>query len=749
MNRNIWKIGLLVLSLLLFQFGIPQPMGFAETPSPTVTAISVPVNGMASILVNDTDPLDSFTVQILDPGVYRFNLTYYVNNATPGGVDIDTDWYQPMDTFWPGVGTFFRSLDHITSVDWNNRMENETGYYDTDIICVRPGYLHINYELTSYFTGDWVTGNLTVNQLLSFGALPNAMPLSQNTTLEWTTDYTWQGFRLQLPENSFYNFTAYGSLNWSTTSGWGGDATFYPLDGVVLIDLNYGEYYPYNAWHPVYNVPAGPDENDTVWGPDIESEVLVGGTYYLLALSDNFEFLNDSLTTFTLNVAPIPTTPLIPGIPLPLQFNTTSNVLDAYVAVTIPEGHYFNAYFSNPSGINWTLNTFDAWTGSYTGPSFEIYEDPSTNYTLQDNLERGYATAQSMGFPSPSMMGNLYMEMWMATATYTLYTNGSITGAIPPLGPGISSRFNTFYMYIQANSIGDPHSETFNIVANLDLTPFPELTGLGLNVDFNTTVGPFYHCFTLPQASGAIYSVSATPDEYTTSGTIGLEDFQQSEAYRDWQYFSIYGPPLGFADPPSGTGYSENTNDTAMLTYVAVRDSINYMWVLGPGMVGGDMTSANVSLIITPVTPYAFGTVATASLEPDQFATYSFNVIAGNTYVLTMELIPGGDTVFGYFMTTTGDNPFIIGSLFSSLIGVSTTFPFSMIYQDTFTARFTGRISFALVGEGTVNIIIGVAEGPLSPLMIGAFIGVAVIMLLVGVLVGYLTWKRRVFNRTG
>jgi hypothetical protein len=285
-------------------------------------------------------------------------------------------------------------------------------------------------------------------------------------------------------------------------------------------------------------------------------------------------------------------------------------------------------------------------------------------------------------------------------------------------------------------------------MANLDLTPFPELTGLGLNVDFNTTVGPFYHCFTLPQASGAIYSVSATPDEYNTSGTIGLEDFLQSESYRDWQFISFFGPPLGFSDPPSGIGYSLNTNDTAMLKYVAVRDSVNYMWVLGPGMVGGDMTSANVSLTITPVTPYALATVATATVEPEEFATYSFNVVAGTTYALTIELIPGGDTVFGYFMTTTGDNPFIIGHLFSSLIGVSTSLPFSMIYQETFTARFTGRISFALVGEGTVNVIIGVAEAPLSPLMIGAFIGVAVIMLIVGVLVGYLIWKRRVFTRT-
>jgi hypothetical protein len=330
-----------------------------------------------------------------------------------------------------------------------------------------------------------------------------------------------------------------------------------------------------------------------------------------------------------------------------------------------------------------------------------------------------------------------------------MYLNDSITGAVPPFGPGMVSRFNTFYMYVQATSIGDPHSQTFNITANLELTPFPELTGLGLTVDFNSTVGPFYHCFAIPQASGAIYSVTATPDDYNTSGTIGLEDYLQPESYRDWQYMSLLGSALGFADPPTGTGYSVNTNDTATLTYVSVRDIVNYMWVLGPGMVGGDMTSANVSLTITPVMPYAFGTMATATLEPLEFVTYSFNIVAGNTYALTIELIPGGDTVFGYFMDIYGDNPFIVGHLFSSIIGVSTSLPFSMTFHETFTARYTGRISFALVGEGTVNIIIGVAQAPLSPLMIGAFIGVAVIMLIVGLLVGYLIWKRRAFARTG
>ncbi len=748
MNRNILKISLLVISLLVFQCGIPQPLAYQDESAPLAAAVSVPVNGMGTVVINDTDPQDSFTVEITEPGIYRFNLSYFVTNATPGGVDIDTDWSQTQDMWWPGVGTYFRSMSPFFALNWNNQFENDTGSYDTDLICVRPGYIRIDFDLTFYFTGDQVAGNLTVDQLLVFGTLPDALPLGENSSFEWTTDDTWYGLRLHLPANDLYNFTTYGSLNWSTTAGWGGDGFFTPLDAVVLIDLNFGQNMPFYTWMPGYNVPAGPDTNDTTWGPLIDQQILSGGDYYLLGQSLTFEFLNDSVTTFTVNVDTVPTTPLLPGVPLQLQFNTTPHVYDAYVQVTLPEGHYFDAYFSDPSGFNWTIMTFDAWMGGYTGPYYETYNDPTTNYTLHDTLERGYATAQSFGFPAPGVLGNMYMDQWYTISTYTLYTNGSITGAVPPGGPGISSRFNTFYMNVQAVSIGNPHSQTFNITANLDITPFPELTEMGLTFDFNNTVGPFYHCFSLPQASGGIYSVSTIATDYNASGTVGIEDYMQPEAYRDWQYFSFFGPPLGWSDPPTGTGYSVNTNDTAMLSYVSVRDIVNYLWVLGPGMVSGDMIEANVSLSITPPVPYTFGTVAIATLEPTDFATFTFDVVAGNTYAVTMEIMPDGDIAYGYFMNGFGENPFIIGSLFGSIIGTSTSFPFSMIYEATFTARYTGRVTFAVVGEGTVTIIIGLAQAPLSLALIGAIIGVAIIMLVIGVFIGYLFWKRRAFARS-
>ena len=741
MNRKILKISLLVISLLIFQFGILPPMHLDEGSAPLVAAVPVPVNGMASTIINDTDPDDSFEVQIIEPGIYRFNLSFFVDIAMPAGVDIDTDWYQTMDAWWPGVGTSFRSMDQFLSYNFNNYDENDTDYYDTELVCIRPGYIRISLDLSSYSAGDQVSLNLTVDQCLVFGALPDASFMGENTTLEWTTDHTWQGFRLHLPDNNFYNLTAYGSLNWSTTAGWGGDGSFTPLYGVSLIDLNHGQYMPYETWTPVYSIPAGPEDNSSAWGPIMERHVLTGGVYYLIGLSETFEFLNNSMTTFTLNYDYIPTTPLIPGVPLRLQFNTTPNVYDAWISVTIPEGHYFNAYFTDPSGYNWTVATYDAWAGGFTSPYFETYEDPVHRYTDEYRLERGYATAQGGGFPMPSVLENPYLEMWYATATMTFFTNDSITGAAPPGGPGIMSRFNTFYMWVDAWPHG-VSSETFNITGNLELIPFPMLTPAGLTVDFNSTIGPYYHCFSIPQSSGGVYEVSAIATEYTASGTVGVQDYIQPESYRDWQYFSVFGPALGYEDPDAGMGYSINTNDTAMLKYVSTRDILNFMWVHGPGMVGGDMTEANVSLSSSPPAPYLVGTVVTADLELDDFTSISFDVTAGTTYALILELMPDGEVAYGYFMNIFGDNPFVIGSMFSAIIAASISFPFSMVYEGTFTARFTGRISFVLVGEGTVNLIIGPAGPPLSPMMIAAIIGVAIIMLIVGLFVGYLVWKR-------
>ena len=166
------------------------------------------------------------------------------------------------------------------------------------------------------------------------------------------------------------------------------------------------------------------------------------GDYYLLVNAYVFEFLNGSLLEFTVNISPITTQILYPGVPLQLAFNTTPNVYDTYVAVTIPEGHYFNAYFSNPVGQNWTVMTYDAWSGAYSGPMFQTYADPSGFFIDQENLERGWVTEVSMGgSPAPGLIGDWNTDWWFADATYSIYVNGTNVAAVPPGGMGAMSRF--------------------------------------------------------------------------------------------------------------------------------------------------------------------------------------------------------------------------------------------------------------------------------------------------------------------
>jgi hypothetical protein len=66
-----------------------------------------------------------------------------------------------------------------------------------------------------------------------------------------------------------------------------------------------------------------------------------------------------------------------------------------------------------------------------------------------------------------------------------------------------------------------------------------------------------------------------------------------------------------------------------------------------------------------------------------------------------------------------------------------------MTFTGTFTARHSGRISLAIVGDGTYSLIIGPAQPLISPVMIGALIAVGVVMLVIGLLIGYIVWKRR------
>lgn len=751
MNRTTLKVTLLVISLLAFQFGLLNPFipdMQVNQAIHTVFAIPAPVGSSTPFSVDANDTMETFDIPIIEPGVYRINLTFTVDSGLPApGPDASVEYYQTSSMWIPQIGGM-PQLSIFDSSSWSNVPENDTRSRELEVIAAQSGSFRIEFQITGTSSGDQVSGNLAVYQELAFSTLPNASPLGQNSTLHFTQDYTWMGLRINMPIHDLYNISTYSKMDWSTTAGWPGDGSFNPLDGVILVDPYHGDQMPYGTWNPSFNVPLGPDTNSTTWGPAISRQILDAGDYYLIGKSEDFEFLNGSYVDFTINIASIPTQVLLPSVPLQLSFNTTPNVYDNYIAVVIPEGHYFNMYYSSPIGHNWSVGTSDGWTGSYTGPYFETYESPTSSYDFNENLELGWATAMGGMAPMPGVLGDPYTEMWQADAAWGIYTNGTKGAAIPPSGMVATSRFNTFYYRAYAFPSGEP-STTFRININFEITPFPELTTSGLTFDFNSTIGPFYHIFQVPQTSGAVYKVSALATSYTSTGTIHLEEMVQPRDYENWQWTAMVSPPLAFADPPFGVSppSSRNTNDTATLTYVAVKDGINYLWIKGPGMIGGDMTEGTVSLEVTPPIPYALGTVATVAVNSTEFVTVTFNVEAGTTYYLEFTLRPDGDTAYGSFFNIFGYSPFIISSYFQLFVVAGPTMPFGLTYRATFTAQHTGRVSFVVRGStsqmSTASFFIGAVIPWTSTSVIAALVATAIIMIVVGSLVGYFIARRR------
>ncbi|MFX1244678.1 MAG: hypothetical protein ACFE8F_06910 [Promethearchaeota archaeon] len=717
---------------------------------PTVSAMQAPVNSITAFRINASYPTEYFDVPVSQAGVYQFNVSVHVDSGLPvPGPGVSVSYGASAEMWYPHIGGIPEYFS-FSSASWWPQSENTTRWNDQEEIAVQAGSFRLEVGMFNTDPNDQISGNVTVTEQLVFSTLSFGQALGQNSTIRFTEDYSWMGLRMHLPGNDLYNLTAFGEMNWATTAGWTGDASFTPFNDLMLIDLKHGRNIYYDFWGSAsFNIPAGADTNSTTWGPRIDLEPLEAGEYFLIGKTNAFEFLNGSFVDFTINVSPVPTQILYPSVPLQLGFNTTPNVYDTYLAVTIPEGNYFSFDFSNPVGQNWTVMAYDAWTGAYSGPLFQTHADPTTHFRNKDNLEYGWATAMSMGTPAPGLLGDWYAETWVTDSTYSIYVNGTNVTAIPLGGMGATSRFNTFYFRVIATPLGTP-TTTFRINANFELTPFPQLTPIGLTFDFNSTVGPFYHIFQVPQASGAIYTVKALATNYTSAGTIYLEDLPQSKEYENWQWMMIFGSPIAYAEPATGLGVSVNTNATATLSYISVKDGMNYLWIQGPGMVGGDMTEGSVSLTTTAPIPYPLGTIATAIVAEKQFATYTFNVEAGITYYFELTLKADGEQAFGYFLDPYGYSPFVTGSFVDLFIGVSTSMPFGMTYIGTFTATYTGRVSFVMVGgplnslmRSPVEFFILAVVPVFSMAMISVIVLTAIIMVAVGILVGYFLAKRR------
>ena len=249
MKKITLKASLLIISLLVFHFGLQSPfLPFVQRNdgAPTVSAIQAPVNSVTPFIINASDPIEYFDIPILEPGVYSMNVSCHTDSGLPApGPGVAVDFLYSMEMWFPHIGAVpvFQSF---TSGSWWPQNENTTRYKHAAEVAVMPGAFRIEVTLTDTDPNDVVSGNVTVNQELAFSTLPYAQPLGQNSTISFSQDYSWMGLRVHLPETGLYNITAFGAMNWSTTGGWAGNAAFNPFRDSMLIELTHGRNDYYN-----------------------------------------------------------------------------------------------------------------------------------------------------------------------------------------------------------------------------------------------------------------------------------------------------------------------------------------------------------------------------------------------------------------------------------------------------------------------------------------------------------------------
>lgn len=731
MPRKTFVFSLVFIGLLLLQ--VTAPIGAAnslltELGEPAGSAAEspplpyVPVGALTSFKLNYSFPYLSFGVSITQPGAYSVNASFKVESAQLLGLDYGIDVRIPSHMWIPQLGDYADfMLESLDDAYWYDRIAGSTSSYYEEFVAVYPDALVLYFEILSPTSIDLLSVNFTVSQIYSFASAP-VIPLGANGTLQWTEDDTWRAARFTLPSNGLYNFTAYAGLDWTTTAGWPG-GTVYPFDRARLIDLLHGEMSTYDSWNPAFSVPPGPGAGSALQTYGWYLDCFAAGDYYLVGTAAAFEYLNGTALNFTLNIRQVPTLSLAPNSAVQLSFSTTANIYDAYVAVSAPQGYYHDLYFETPAGANWSVFAWDAVQGWPTGPYLQHTRDATQISTYDERLERSWSTVPftMMGLPTQYLIGNPYTEEWRFQGTYKMYNNGSLWAALPPGGalPPPTSRFNTYFLRVMATPSGGPHTNTFNVSLALDATAFLTLTTSGLTVSFNTTSGVFYHILQIPETSGRIYAVSANATKYTFSGEIAVEDMFGPAYYADWQWLPFFLLPLGKANP-SGWNYgtSYNVSGPVTLHYAAVRDGPSYLMIHGPGMpmVGGDMTEAKVSLTVTPPTTYTLGDDVTLSLHNQDFRTYSLPLIAGYRYSVSLSMDWDGLMALGYFFNDLGYTPFTVEGIMPLLIAVMTEpvmmgIPFGVHYHSVFTARETGTMTFAVVGDGAVHFSVDVIDG--------------------------------------
>ncbi|MFX1510200.1 MAG: hypothetical protein ACFFBR_07860 [Promethearchaeota archaeon] len=717
MRKAIW-IRLVLIGILLIQIPILQiplagtPLHEKETSTPALPTPDVPLDTQITVVLNNTHDNLLFNVPISDPGIYIYTMIMYVDRADPGmGVDLYLQLYESVNEYVPQIDTYLPKDREFISHPWWTYFAGMSSPYWQDFMVAQPGAVVIEFDFTWYTPWDQVSVNFTVSQEYSFADATSA-PLGQDTSIRWTEEDAWNVTTFTVPSNALYNISLSGSVPYSTTAGWPGDPSFSMFNVMALFDLIYGSRLSYSEWFPTVNIPVGPAVGAATWTA-MQTVPLPAGDYYLVARSMPFLFLNGTYLDLTLHVESVSTLALGADESLSLYFDAADPVNDAYVAVTVPANSMVDFYLNNPEGGNWTVATYDAWHGMSLPPTYDYYEDPSTNLTLETRYNYGVALKQpvTMINPGSGLLGEQYLEPFVFVGTEVAYIDDVPQLATFPAFGGPTCFWNTFYIIVEATPgfVGPP-SATFNISLNLDTSPLPQLTTTSVIVPINQTIAPFYHGFLLTVESGVTYEISATPS-YTSNGVVMLQGLSaQGEFYKDWgigSYWPLFkAVGMGGMMAP-GVLATYGVNDTISVRFTAVRNTTMLFVVLGtqPMLGPSDTTELNVQMTITQPTVYTIGseyTVTTTSTEYD-FTAYNVPVIAGYRYQIRLSIDHGSIFATGICFDDAGHTPFST-TVYDQWISVSHTALMSS--TRIYTATQTGTVTFALIHQGNTRFSI-------------------------------------------
>jgi hypothetical protein len=301
------------------------------------------------------------------------------------------------------------------------------------------------------------------------------------------------------------------------------------------------------------------------------------------------------------------------------------------------------------------------------------------------------------------------------------------------------SPFDTYFVRVDATPFATP-TATFNITLRLQARTIHTIVPTVPEVfTVNQTIGPLYRSFQLPVISGHVYEVSAWASDYDSSGGVSLFNTPQPAGYEDWQWGGFY-VPLYQNTPASGSPFDASaTNETATMRFVAVRSTTLYLGAIGDDMSGppGDTTEVTVNVSVTAPALYALGTVVTETFSDMDFKTYSFSIMAGATYQMSLSLDPTGNYAVMSVFNVYGHFPFI-ASFFDLWGEVSTGY---LNMTRTYSALVSGIVTIVLLGEGTVHFAfnaIGEAPGSFA---LGLIIGL--IFMIMAIIIVYVVMRRR------